>query len=150
MDDLILVASGGRWRLEPRDQSVVLEVRRPPQKPLDVVAKAVPPVRFDGAISNLSIKRVVAASAEAQDIGIDELCGRGTTQFPVRCRQITVLLLKETYNVSRARIGKALGGRDQQTIWFAWHRAIVLRDKDRSFAADYERVREFVLKRTED
>lgn len=150
MDDFILVASGRQWRLEPRDQSLAMEVKRPPQKTAPVTAKAVPPVRFGGAISSLSIKRVVAASAEAQEISIEELCGRDTKQFPVRCRHITVLILKELYNVSRKRIGKALGGRDQQTIWFAWHRAIVLRDKDRGFAAEYERVKEFVLKRTED
>lgn len=124
-------------RLVIRDGAWVLETRGEKPKPMFLYG------------SDATLKSVIATVAETLGLTEGELCGRMQLQSHSRARQIAILLIKDLFRIGRVRIGKVLGNRDVQTIWYSWDRAKMRMKTEGDFARDYGRAREAVLKMLE-
>ena len=82
---------------------------------------------------------IILKVAQAFDVTIDRLLGRGRSREVVVPRQVAMYLLREEANCSLPAIGHALGGRDHTTVMYGCQKVADMLERD-------DRLRRQVIK----
>jgi len=95
------------------------------------------PQVVDSALADLLPRRsevqpdeVINLVADAYDVSIEQLLGRGRSRQIALPRQIVMYLLREEANISLPQIGETLGGRDHTTIMYGCEKIADLLERD--------------------
>ena len=80
--------------------------------------------------SEVQPDEVVNLVAQAYDVSVEQLIGRGRTRQVALPRQIVMYLLREEANISLPQIGETLGGRDHTTIMYGCEKIADLLERD--------------------
>lgn len=78
---------------------------------------------------------LLQAVADAYELPVRALTGRGRRQYAVRARQAAMWLLRERYDgLSLVAVGELLGGRDHSTVSYGIEQVEQRRQHDSAFA----------------
>lgn len=93
-------------------------------------------------------KQLIRAVSEVFGVGMDELThvGRGTRAAAI-ARHAAMMLIKDEHALSRAHIGRMLGGIDHTSVLYGLRKAHEMAESDPAFAALVGKARELACAR---
>ena len=85
---------------------------------------------------------VINTVADAYNLSLDQMMGRGRTRQVALPRQIAMYLMREEGNISLPQIGDALGGRDHTTVMYGCDKIADLLERDDKIRREVIEIRE--------
>jgi chromosomal replication initiator protein len=76
-------------------------------------------------------ERILVAVSERFGVKVEALCGQRRTHTIAQPRQVAMYLMRHFTDLSLAEIGRAFGGRDHSTVFYACERVTALMRDDK-------------------